>query len=211
MKFPRLATLLTTLILALLIASSAKAGQGEARGVVETFHRVLLHVMKDADKLGFSGRYEAIDPVVKKSFDLSAMSHFSIGSYWTKLSADERERLIKAFTRMTVATYAHRFDGFAGEKFVILSEEETPRKLIIIKTQILLKDDDPVDLNYALRKHGDSWHIVDIYLKGAYSELATRRAEYSSVLKRKGFDQLLIALDTKVAEIEEKEKNHAVN
>jgi phospholipid transport system substrate-binding protein len=211
MTFPRLATLVATLTLALLIASSAKAGQGGAKAVVEAFHQVLLHVMKDADNLGFNGRYEAIDPVVKKSFDLPAMSHFSVGRYWSKLSAAERERLIEAFTRMTVATYAHRFDGFSGEKFVILSEQETPRKLVIVKTQIIQSDDDPVDINYALRKHGKNWRIVDIYLKGAYSELATRRAEYSSVLKRRGFDQLLVALNTKVAEIEQKEKGHAVN
>jgi len=197
--------------LALLIASSAKAGQGEAKGVVEAFHQVLLHVMKEADDLGFDGRYKAIDPVVKESFNLPAMSHFSVGRYWTKLSKAERSRLIKAFTRMTVATYAHRFDGFSGEKFVILSEQETPRKVVIVKTQILLSDDDPVDINYALRKQGKNWHIVDIYLKGAYSELATRRAEYSSVLKRHGFDQLLTALDTKVAEIEQKEKGRTVN
>ena len=41
--------------------------------------------------------------------------------------------------------------------------------------------------------------MVDVQLKGAYSELATRRSEYSSILRRSGLPALLAKIDGKVA------------
>ncbi len=46
------------------------------------------------------------------------------------------------------------------------------------------------------------WRVVDVQLKGAYSELATRRSEYSSILRRSGLATLLAAIADKVAAYE---------
>jgi phospholipid transport system substrate-binding protein len=57
-----------------------------------------------------------------------------------------------------------------------------------------------VQLDYRLRKangNGD-WRIVDVYLNGTVSELALRRSEYSSLIKREGFQALLAALHERI-------------
>ena len=46
---------------------------------------------------------------------------------------------------------------------------------------------------------GSGWRVVDVQLKGAYSELATRRSEYSSILRRSGLAELLAVIDAKIA------------
>ena len=42
--------------------------------------------------------------------------------------------------------------------------------------------------------------MIDVYLGGTVSELAMKRAEYTSVLERDGFDALVSALERKIAD-----------
>ena len=43
------------------------------------------------------------------------------------------------------------------------------------------------------------WQIVDVYLAGTVSELATRRSEFSGILKAQGINGLIAALNGKAA------------
>ena len=55
----------------------------------------------------------------------------------------------------------------------------------------------PVALDYVTRQAGDRWQVVDVYLTGTISELATRRSEFAAILKNEGIDGLIAALNRK--------------
>jgi len=57
-----------------------------------------------------------------------------------------------------------------------------------------------------VKRFKKGWRVVDIYLDGAFSELATRRSEYSSVLGRKGLDALIGQINKKVAQYAAEDK-----
>ena len=57
-----------------------------------------------------------------------------------------------------------------------------------------------LNVGYRLRRSEAGWRIIDIYFNGTVSELALRRSEYSSLIKREGFDALLVKLDERIAE-----------
>ncbi|HEX6840514.1 MAG TPA: ABC transporter substrate-binding protein, partial [Stellaceae bacterium] len=67
----------------------------------------------------------------------------------------------------------------------------------LVETRIVKPDGEPVSINYLMRHDGDGWRIGDVYLTGTISELATRRAEFSSVLRSQGVDGLIQALNRK--------------
>src|SRR4051812_1255484 len=93
---------------------------GEApRPVVEDFYRTLEGVMKQATALGFEGRYKALQPAIESAFNLPLMIRLAIGPQWTQLPADQQKRLVEAFRRFTIATYASRFDSYEGERFEV--------------------------------------------------------------------------------------------
>jgi phospholipid transport system substrate-binding protein len=52
-------------------------------------------------------------------------------------------------------------------------------------------------VDYRLHQRDGAWRIVDVYLNGTVSELALRRSEYSSVVKRDGFDALVRSIEEK--------------
>ena len=45
-----------------------------------------------------------------------------------------------------------------------------------------------------MRNSGGEWKVVDVYLDGTISELASRRAEFSAILKSGGPDALINSL-----------------
>jgi phospholipid transport system substrate-binding protein len=139
-----------------------------------------------------------------KTFDLEFMASKTVGSHWRRLSDAEKARWVEVFTDLTTANYAGRFTGFKGEEFVTLGVEDAARDTQLVLTKIIVPDDDDVQLNYRLLRVDGEWKVIDVYLNGTVSELALRRSEYSSALKREGFEELVAAVVTKIADLKAK-------
>lgn len=172
---------------------------GDAKPVVEKFHAVLLDVMKNATTLGLEGRKEKLAPALDATYDFPAMAQRSIATGWPKLDQSQRDRFIAAFRALTLRTYATRFDGYANERFETTGEESSVANTMIVRT-VLHTETENIHLDYRLRSTPAGWRVIDVYLSGTVSELALRRAEYTSVLEREGFDALLSALERKVSD-----------
>jgi phospholipid transport system substrate-binding protein len=67
----------------------------------------------------------------------------------------------------------------------------------MVRSQIIKANGEPVNVDYMMRRTGDTWLISDIYLDGAISEVATRRSEFAAILKNEGIDGLSTALNRK--------------
>jgi len=172
------------------------------RAVVEDFYRTLLDVMKHASSLGFDGRYRELKPAIEQAYNLPLMIRLAVGPAWTGLSADQQKRLLDAFERFTIATYANRFDGYEGEYFEVRDEKAgVVGGATMVETRLVPKKGDAVELNYMLRPDSGKWQIIDVFLSGTISELATRRAEFTSVLRRDGADGLVAMLEHKVGDL----------
>lgn len=174
------------------------------RAVIETLEGVYLDVMKQATALGYEGRFAKLEPALGRAFDFPAMARLSIGGRWKDLTPEQQERLVRTFTKLSVATYAGRFTGFSGEKFEVLGEEPSTQGTVLVRTRVVIPDKTPVQLDYRLRAGPDGWRVIDVFLDGTVSELALRRSEYTTLLDRDGFDGLLTALDGKIADMASK-------
>ncbi len=188
-------------LLILLVLASPTAAQSPAVAVVERLHDTLLAVMKEADALGFEGRRERLAPVLADSYDMPLIARVSTGLHWRRAEPAQQDKMIDALTRLSVATYASRFDDYSGESFRVLSEQPAPRNTVLVNSEIVKSGGDTVRINYLLRKGDAGWRIVNVYLKGIYSELAVRRSDYAAELKRGGFDALLAAIEKKIADL----------
>jgi phospholipid transport system substrate-binding protein len=102
----------------------------------------------------------------------------------------------ESFGRYISATYADRFDSYAGQKLDVTGEQPASYGAMV-KSQIIKADGEPVKVDYMMRRNGEGWLISDVYLDGAISEVATRRSEFNAILKKDGIDGLIAALDRK--------------
>ena len=197
-RLARLALLAGCLLVAGLPTSYAATPSEE----IAKLNATLLDVMKNADKLGYSGRFEKLQPVMTQLYDFPLMARVAVGAFWKELDKAKREKLIDAFTRMSVATYAARFDGYSGERFEIVSAEKSVRNTMLVKTNLIKSDGKPVALNYLTRPEGGGWRIIDVFLDARFSELARMRSDYTAVISREGFDSLLATIKSKIAAME---------
>jgi phospholipid transport system substrate-binding protein len=186
---------------ALLFGVSASAEAASPRVVVENFYSTLMGTMREADKLGFNGRVERLSPAIREAFDTPNMTRMAVGPRWTNVSDEQRQQLVDAFTRFIVATFANRFDGYSSEQFVIKNVSQGNDGAVIVESQMTRSDGDPVPFNYVLRQSDGHWRIADIMF-GPVSELANRRAEFASVMRRDGVDGLINEIQRKTKDLE---------
>jgi len=170
-------------------AAPASGGQ-----TVQGLYDALLNTMKNARALGQSGRFTQMAPVVRRSFDIASMARLSVGPSWSNLTDAQRQQMTESYGRYISAIYADRFDGYAGQKFEVTGEQPAPVG-VMVKSQIIKADGEPVKVDYLMQRSGDSWLISDIYLDGAISEVATRRSEFAAILRNEGIDGLIAALN----------------
>jgi len=181
-------------------AAGPSATNAGASAAVAKLDDGLLSVMKNADKLGYDGRFAALQPIVASSFDVPTMTRIAVGSAWTSFSSDQQAALTDAFRRFITATYARRFDGYAGERFDLKGEHPSGVG-VLVSTELVRPSDGPVALNYLVRQTDGQWRVVDVFLTGTISELATRRSEFASVLARNGYEGLKTLLESKAMQM----------
>jgi phospholipid transport system substrate-binding protein len=182
---------------AALFARVAPASAGSPQDTVRAFYTVLLATMKQGPALRESGRYAALAPVIRQEFDVPFMTRLAAGPDWAGLTPSQQQQVTTAFGRYVAATYADRFDRYSGEELQVGGGEPFAGGYIV-ETKIVKPAGDPVTINYLLRDDGGTWRIADVYLDGTISQLATQRSEFHSILRRKGVDGLIAALNQKV-------------
>lgn len=188
------------LFLSFLFAGSvAQAAATTPSDVVSSFYATLADTMKQGKALGFEGRYTKLEPAVKTAFDLPLMAKYAVGSNWSKATPEQQKGLVDAFSAFSIATYASRFTKYDGELFEVKGEQPSSNGAVMVSTTLTPKDSAPVKLNYLCRKDDQgNFKIVDVYLDASISELATRRSDFMSVIKRESFDALISSLNDKV-------------
>ena len=179
-----------------MIAYPAHAAPGTGGDTVQGLYDALLGTMKNGRTLGQSGRFARLEPVIRRTFDIPTMARLSVGSSWATLSETQRQQVIESFGRYISAIYADRFDSYAGQKLQVTGEQPAAAG-VMVKSQIIKANGEPVSVDYMMRRNGDTWLISDIYLDGAISEVATRHSEFGAILKSEGIDGLIAALNRK--------------
>ena len=167
--------------------------------VVDAFHAALLQTMREARQLGPHGRERRLRPAMQTAFDLPAMTRIAVGPPWRALAEADQQDLVSAFSDWVVATYANRFDGYGGEIFKDGGENTLQNGDRLVRTQLVRTDDAPVQLNYLLRSGEGRWRVVDVYLDGAISELASRRSDFAALLREGGAPKLAAELRRRTA------------
>ena len=170
---PKFVMLLCMLLL-VPVADPAYAGVSDpAASQVQTLTASLLQSMQAGPAEPMTERYRRLEPVIHQVIGLRLMTRLAVGPDWTNFSPEQQNALIAAFSRFTIATYAHNFRDFSGQKFEIddvVSRGEDK----IVRTRIIPAHDTPTNLLYRMREVDGAWKVIDVYSDGI-SELTLRR------------------------------------
>ncbi len=170
------------------ITSPAQAESGAARRI-EAYYQQLMPTLKAAGSLSVGERDRRFGPAIRSAFDIGTMTRLASGPAWSKFSGAQQAAVRDAFARFLVAEYAHQVTDYSGESFVV-DPQTSPASGggEIVRTKLLQPGGRTVQINYLVR----GGHVIDVYLNGTISDLATRRDEFSSILAGGGGADALV-------------------
>ena len=171
----------------------------EARKPVDRLNGTLIEVMKGGQKLGYTGRYKKLDPVVKDTFEFEAVSLIALGMHWKKLEQPQKLAFMDKLTDLSVATYAAQFKEYGGESFQFDSSQDVKNGKLLLRYNLVAPNEKPIKFEYFVGQFNGQWHIINIVVDGI-SDLALKKAQYTSVIDREGFDALLNKLTQKISD-----------
>jgi len=186
------------LLLCLAQFSFAEEPSG-ARQTVDKLNAALIDAMKNAKQLGYKGRSAKLEPVIKETHQFDAIAQIALGSHWKDLSDDQKKSFVDKLTELSIATYAAQFNSYSGEEFKYESEQAMKANRVTLRYQLTAPKEKPVQFEYVLGQSGGQWVIINIVVDGI-SDLALKKAQYTSVIEREGFDSLMAKLNQKITD-----------
>jgi phospholipid transport system substrate-binding protein len=181
----------------------AESSEGsDAKQVITILQNGLVQAMQQSPKIGYQGRQKLLAPIIEQTHDLALIIRSVLGSHWAKLDSDQQQKITQVFQENSIATYADRFDQYDGEQFKIVDQTQLPRGRLLVRSQLIRPNDNPINFDYVMDKTSKSWRIINIVVDGV-SDLALKRAEYSAILQKDGIATLIDLLQQKTALIEQ--------
>jgi phospholipid transport system substrate-binding protein len=149
-----------------------------------------MPTLKAAGSLSVRERDRRFGPAITSAFDIGTMTRLATGPAWSSFSGAQQAAVREAFARFLVADYAHQVSDYSGESFVVdpQTSSESRGGGEIVKTKIMQPGGRTVQINYLVR----GGRVVDVYLNGTVSDLATRRDEFASILAGGGGADALV-------------------
>jgi len=168
-----------------------------AKQTVDKLNAALIETMKNAKQLGYKGRSAKLDPIVKETHEFNAIAQIALGSHWKDLTDEQKKTFVDKLTELSVATYAAQFNSYAGEEFKYESEQGMKSNRVTLRYELVAPQEKPVKFEYVLGQVNNQWVIINIVVDGI-SDLALKKAQYTSVIEREGFESLLNKLNQKI-------------
>jgi phospholipid transport system substrate-binding protein len=189
---PRLSAPFIAVVVAILslgsMLSPAMAESAAARHI-ETYYQQLMPTLKAAGSLSVRERDRRFGPAIRSAFDIGTMARLATGPVWSRFSGAQQAAVREAFAAFLVADYAHQVTDYSGESFVVDPQTSPARGGgEIVKTKLLQPGGRTVQINYLVR----GGRVIDVYLNGTISDLATRRDEFASILAGGGGADALV-------------------
>ena len=190
-----------TTIAVLIFMPIASRAEETATKVVERLNAVIREVLPKAQELGYEGRFQRLKPALEQAFDGEFMAEKSLGKHWKELKDEQKKAWVDAFRDFMVATYAANLDKDTGQRFELIGEEKAEHDTTLVKGRVVDPAAAPFDLTYRLHPTPKGPRIIDVQFKNNVSELALRRADFTSLVARDGFDALLTTLRSRIADL----------
>jgi phospholipid transport system substrate-binding protein len=178
---------------AAMVLACALPARGQAASAasarIEKYYEELMPTIRQANRLSVRERDKRFAPAITGAFDLAAMTRLAVGPPWRTFSPAQQAAAQEAFARFIVADYASQINDYSGEKFVVDPQTvaETRGGGEIVKTRLQQSSGRTVIINYLVR----GGRVIDVYLNGTISDLATRRDEFASIIAAGGADGLV--------------------
>jgi phospholipid transport system substrate-binding protein len=187
-----LGTLAGLTVLATMAGTVTAQAADPAAQRIQSYYSSLLPIVQASHGQSVAERARRISGSIMGAFDIGSMTRLAVGPEWSRFSPAQQSAVRDAFGKFIVASYASQMDSYGGENYTVNPVSQPRGGDRIVQTTI-----GTTTINYLVR----GGRIVDIYYNGTVSDMANRRAEFSSVIASGGPDGLIQSLRQRTQQI----------
>lgn len=214
----RLATLAATVLLAHALGAPPVSAQAQAQGAQAApemmaadvlVKNVTLEVVdiiqkdKDIQKGDKKKVIALIETKVLPHFNFQAMTSSAVGRNWDKANAEQKARLVDEFKTLLVRTYSSALSAYSNQKFDFRPLRAKPTDTdVTVNVRVLQPGAQPVTIDYDMEKRPAGWKVWDVRV-GGISLVVNYRTEFDNLIREKGIDGLVKALQAKNSSLEQ--------
>ncbi|MDC0422853.1 ABC transporter substrate-binding protein [Methylophilaceae bacterium] len=134
--------------------------------------------------------YQLAEEKILPSFDFEKISRLVLGKAWRKATDLQKKQFKSEFRSLLLRTYSIALSKYKDQGIEIKPMRMKPTdEIVTVKTEIVQDGAQPIKVNYALAKNGNTWLVFDIVIEGV-SLVTNYRSQFSSEIRKGGMDSL---------------------
>ncbi|MFO1381201.1 MAG: ABC transporter substrate-binding protein [Chitinivorax sp.] len=140
---------------------------------------------------------EQVQARVLPSFDFGRMTALAVGRHWRGASPDQRTQLTDEFRQLLVRTYSSALTTYKAQAVDVkpLKIDDAATDVTVL-TEVAVANQQPVSINYSLRKTEQGWKVYDVIVAGV-SLVTNYRGTFNETVQASGLDGLVKLLKEK--------------
>ena len=142
-------------------------------------------------------RRERVRQAVYQRFGFEEMAQRSLGQYWAKRTPAEKKEFVTLFSDLLERSYISKIEGYTGEQKVLYTKETIDKDYASVHTEIVVKRDANVEVEYRLLQHNGNWQIYDIIIEGV-SLVNNYRTQFHNIIGHESYEALVKKLKLKL-------------
>ena len=135
-------------------------------------------------------RNEKIVGELNEIMDFKLAAYLSLGKHWKKISKTQKKEFVETFQQYINNYIVEKIDLYTNQKIDIGDSKIVKKGRAELEIGIL-SGGETLQVNFKLRKNKKKeWRVYDVDIEGV-SLITTFRSQFSGVLKKSSFEELL--------------------
>lgn len=184
-----------------LITDQSKAAVIKDKGVESFLYSISTDVLSVLNNPHYSRkeRESNLERIFENTVDIDWIGRFVLGVHWKRASEQQRTEYLKYYGEFLKFNYVGRFKSYTNQKLNIINVEKLDKEgEYLVETEITSEDaQSSIGVDYKIRKKEGRYQVYDIAAEGV-SLITTQRADFNTILSRRGIDYLTSRLKQRV-------------
>jgi len=143
-------------------------------------------------------RREKMRQAVFQRFGFEEMSQRALGPHWQKRTPAEKKEFTTLFGELLERSYINKIESYTGEQKVLYTKETIDKDgYASVRTEIVIKRDANVEVEYRLLRRDGNWQIYDVVIEGV-SLVNNYRTQFNNIVSQESYDALIKKLKLKL-------------
>lgn len=140
---------------------------------------------------------EQVEARVLPNFDFGRMTALAVGRHWRVATPEQKTQLTDEFRTLLVRTYSSALTTYKAQAVDVkpLKVDDAATDVTVL-TDVAVANQQPVSINYSLRKTEQGWKVYDVIVAGV-SLVTNYRGTFNETVQASGLDGLVKLLKEK--------------